>query len=106
MASEAKDVGILAMDIYFPPNCVLQVPSPPLVPAGVSSPHSHSPSALPSDSPSSGAPGTHARAPPSVRRFQGERAARAGGVDTTTRFAWLRELFTVAAGSPAGCWFW
>ena len=28
MASEAKDVGILAMDIYFPPNCVLQVPSP------------------------------------------------------------------------------
>ncbi|TVU48603.1 hypothetical protein EJB05_08244 [Eragrostis curvula] len=24
MASEAKDVGILAMDIYFPPNCVLQ----------------------------------------------------------------------------------
>ncbi|AQL09921.1 Hydroxymethylglutaryl-CoA synthase [Zea mays] len=25
MASEAKDVGILAMDIYFPPNCVLQV---------------------------------------------------------------------------------
>ena len=27
MASEAKDVGILAMDIYFPPNCVLQVPS-------------------------------------------------------------------------------
>ena len=28
MASEAKDVGILSMDIYFPPNCVLQVPSP------------------------------------------------------------------------------
>ncbi|PWZ55254.1 hypothetical protein Zm00014a_012780 [Zea mays] len=25
MASEAKDVGILAMDIYFPPSCVLQV---------------------------------------------------------------------------------
>nr|CAB3497262.1 unnamed protein product [Digitaria exilis]CAB3502217.1 unnamed protein product [Digitaria exilis] len=24
MASEAKDVGILAMDIYFPPTCVLQ----------------------------------------------------------------------------------
>nr|CAB3503227.1 unnamed protein product [Digitaria exilis] len=25
-ASEAKDVGILAMDIYFPPTCVLQAP--------------------------------------------------------------------------------
>jgi hypothetical protein len=28
MASGAKDVGILAMDIYFPPTCVLQVPTP------------------------------------------------------------------------------
>jgi hypothetical protein len=25
-AERVKDVGILAMDIYFPPNCVLQVP--------------------------------------------------------------------------------
>jgi hypothetical protein len=24
-AERVKDVGILAMDIYFPPNCVLQV---------------------------------------------------------------------------------
>ena len=59
MASEAKDVGILAMDIYFPPNCVLQVPSPVAI--------SVSPRAR--------------FAFPSAVRFQG---ARAGGVDTNT----------------------
>jgi hypothetical protein len=91
MAAEAKDVGILAMDIYFPPNCVLQVPSP----------HSHSPSAFPQIRRRRGhRAGTRARAP---RLFDDSKAgARAGGVDTTTRFAWLRGLFTVAAGSPAG----
>jgi hypothetical protein len=33
MASGAKDVGILAMDIYFPPNCVLQVPPQSFLPS-------------------------------------------------------------------------
>jgi hypothetical protein len=33
MASGAKDVGILAMDIYFPPNCALQVPPQSFLPS-------------------------------------------------------------------------
>jgi hypothetical protein len=34
MAEErVKDVGILAMDIYFPPNCVLQVPHHTIYPS-------------------------------------------------------------------------
>jgi hypothetical protein len=37
-AERVKDVGILAMDIYFPPNCVRQVP--------VTTPHTHSLSAM------------------------------------------------------------
>lgn len=90
MASEAKDVGILAMDIYFPPNCVLQVrvPAPPLFPRA---PDSHSPSPLPLDSPPSGSPD---------RPFD-SKARWAGCVDTTTtRFAWFPCdcAFTVAAG--------
>lgn len=95
MASEAKNVGILAMDIYFPPNCVLQVPAPPLFPRA---PDSHSPSPLlPLDSSSSGAPGTHAL--PSVRfEVQGMRPGRRRGHHHTlcvvSLHLRLRGLFT------------
>ena len=43
MAAEAKDVGILAMDIYFPPTCVLQVPTPDSILRSHSPPTAHFP---------------------------------------------------------------
>jgi hypothetical protein len=81
MASEAKDVGILAMDIYFPPSCVLQVPSLHLFPARqIRIP---SPLPLPLDSSSSETPGRHALSVCSIP----SRAGRRRGHQHHTPFA-------------------
>jgi hypothetical protein len=75
MASEAKDVGILAMGIYFPPNCVLQVPSP----------DSHSPFGPSLGFAVVGAITGHAR---TLRLFD-SKAAWTPTQHGTTRFAWF-----------------